>query len=249
MIRDRVLEELWETAPRGNDVVDPEVVTRLPPAAQRYLLHALAPGARLAHAARLHMSGTIRLDDTWCPFEAVQVLRWDRGFVWKASVRRGGLPVIGSDRWVDGEGSMKWRLLGIIPVMTADGPDITRSAAGRLHIETMWLPSVLLDSNVQWLSRDGLHPEAVIRAHDEESHIELAIDDRGRVRTGQLSRWGSPEGRELHYVDFGAIVEDEATFEGITIPTKLRIGWFFGTPRFEEEGEFFRVTVDRVEFR
>jgi hypothetical protein len=50
-------------------------------------------------------------------------------------------------------------------------------------------------------------------------------------------------------VDFGSIVEEEATFDGITIPSKLRIGWFFGTPRVEEEGALFRVTVDRVEFR
>jgi hypothetical protein len=34
-----------------------------------------------------------------------------------------------------------------------------------------------------------------------------------------------------------------------TALSTLRIGWFFGTPRFEEEGEFFGVTLDRVEFR
>ena len=44
-------------------------------------------------------------------------------------------------------------------------------------------------------------------------------------------------------MDFGGIIEEEGTFCGYTIPTRLRIGWYFGTERFESEGEFFRVTI------
>jgi len=43
-----------------------------------------------------------------------------------------GLPVVGYDRLSSGTAQMRWRLLGLLPVMTAAGPDITRSAAGRL---------------------------------------------------------------------------------------------------------------------
>lgn len=74
---------------------------------------------------------------------------------------------------------MRWEPLGLIPVATAERADISRSALGRVQIEAMWLPTVLL--------------------------------------------------------------------EGITIPTQLRVGWFFGSERFETEGEFFRVTVDHGE--
>ena len=52
-----------------------------------------------------------------------------------------------------------------------------------------------------------------------------------------------------HYVDFGGIIEEEGTFCGYTIPTRLRIGWYFGTERFESEGEFFRVTIDDAIYR
>jgi hypothetical protein len=50
-------------------------------------------------------------------------------------------------------------------------------------------------------------------------------------------------------VDFGGIVEAESAFEGYTIPTGLRVGWYVGTPRFDRDGEFFRVTIDSALFR
>jgi hypothetical protein len=250
MARDHVLEDLWKTAPPASRPFDPSLVMHLPPAARRYFLHALSPGVKLAHAAHLRMHGTLRLGKEWQVFRAEQVLSWDRGFVWKARVG-GALPIVGSDRWVDGEGSMRWRLLGIVPVMTADGPDISRSSAGRLQLESMWLPAVLLDPDVEWMQDDDdAHAEVVVRAHGEESHIELDVDDRGMPLHAMIGRWGNPEGGEFHPAPFGIIVEDEGTFDGITVPTKIRAGWFFGTERFEQPGgEFFRAVVDHIDFR
>ncbi|MCY7393421.1 MAG: hypothetical protein LH647_18575, partial [Leptolyngbyaceae cyanobacterium CAN_BIN12] len=72
-----------------------------------------------------------------------------------------------------------------------------------------------------------------------------------------FSRWGNPDGRECHYIDFGGIAEASKTFDGYTIPTELRAGWFFGSERFdlparvrfESEGEFFRCTIDKAIYR
>ena len=50
-------------------------------------------------------------------------------------------------------------------------------------------------------------------------------------------------------MDFGGGIEAKATFGRHTIPTRVPVGWFFGSPRFEAEGEFFRVTIDDVTFQ
>jgi hypothetical protein len=63
------------------------------------------------------------------------------------------------------------------------------------------------------------------------------------------SRWGNPEGAEFDHVNFGAIAEEERTFDGYTIPAQLRVGWYFGSDRFESEGEFFRVTIENAIYR
>jgi hypothetical protein len=81
------------------------------------------------------------------------------------------------------------------------------------------------------------------------TEMELAIDEQGRPKTVQLPRWGNPEGKAFRYEDFGGIVEEEDTFHGYTIPTLLRVGWYVNTPRFETDGEFFRVRIDEVTYR
>lgn len=194
------------------------------------------------------MHGEIKLQ-RWLPFTAEQVIVWDRAFIWSATVCMFGMPIRGSDRLVDGEGAMRWRLFGIIPVMTASGPDITRSAAGRIACEAVWLPSVLCADDVSWTTPDSSHLHARFTAHGDTAELELVVDERGRLETVKLPRWGNPEDAEFHYVNFGAIVEEENTFDGYTIPTRLRIGWHFGTDRFESEGEFFRATIDDATYR
>lgn len=242
------LDELWDSAASSERTFQPEQVARLGEPVRRYLEHAIAPGTQLARAVRLHMHGEIKLQ-RWLPFTAQQVIVWDRGFIWSASVRMFGLPIRGSDRLVDGQGAMRWKLFGLIPVMTASGSDITRSAAGRVASEAVWLPSVMCGDDVSLTAADSGQLQARFKAYGETLQLELVIDDRGRLKTIRLPRWGNPEGAQFNYVNFGAFVESERTFGGYTIPTRLRAGWHFGTDRFESEGEFFRATIDDATYR
>ncbi|WP_205627134.1 DUF6544 family protein [Sandaracinus amylolyticus] len=246
-MRDRVLEELWDDAvPRGAGF-DARAVAQLPPAAQRYLRHAIARGTPLAHAVRLAMHGEIKLGGAWSAFEAEQVIHAARGFVWRARVRMKGLPVRGSDRWVDGAGALDWRLLGVIPVARASGVDVSRSAAGRAQAEAIWLPSIL--TGAEWHARDDAHADAEIAIHGESGRIDYTIDAHGALREIVFDRWGDPDATGTSSTfPFGGVIEDERTFEGFTIPSRVRVGWFFGTPRWEE-GEFFRVTIDDATYR
>jgi len=64
-------------------------------------------------------------------------LRPDRTYIWAATT-----------------GEMPWRLLRLIPVMTAVGPDITRSACGRLAGEIALIPTAF--RHATWTPGD--HP-------------------------------------------------------------------------------------------
>jgi hypothetical protein len=242
------LDGLWNRAPAGQRAFHPDQLVRLPEAARHYLQHAIAPGAPLASAVRLRMHGQIKLG-AWLPFTAEQVIRWGHGMIWSATVRRNGLPIRGFDRLLNGEGRMRWKLFGIIPVMTASGPDITRSAAGRLMAELLWLPSVLSADEMSWAEQDALHPRVRLSVQGEEAQLALTINQKGQLQTFSLPRWGNPGGAPFGYAEFGGVAEEESTFQGYTIPTRLRIGWYFGSDRFEPEGEFFRVTVDHTAYR
>lgn len=245
------LDDLWKSAVSGGKTFQPELLNDLPPPARRYLEHAIAPGTQLASAVRLQMHGEIKLKN-WLPFKAQQVICWERGLIWSATAWMNGLPIVGSDRLIDGSGAMQWKLLGLFPVMTASGSDITRSGIGRLQAESVWLPSVFCGDDVSWASTDlsdldSIHSSYLVQG--ERSELDFTVDRTGRLKTVKLPRWGNPEGSEFHYLDFGGMMEEEATFCGYTIPTQLRIGWHFGTDRFESEGEFFRCTIDHAVYR
>lgn len=242
------LEELWESTPPSESVFQADQLVGLPDVVQRYLNHAIAPGTKLASAVRLRMHGEIKLRG-WLPFTAEQVICWRRGFIWRAAVRMNGLPVWGSDRLVDSVGGMRWKLLGLFPVMTASGADITRSTVGRMLAELVWLPSVLCQRDVSWTTPDAVHAHASLTLFGESTDLILTIDNQGQLESVKLRRWNNPEGAEFHYVDFGGLVEAEGTFGGYTIPTCLFVGWHFGSERFESEGAFFRVTIDQAIYR
>jgi hypothetical protein len=195
------------------------------------------------------MHGEIKLG-RWLPFSAEQVIHSEREFIWGATVRLLGVPIVrGFDRLVDGEGAMRWKLLGVIPVVTGSGPDITRSATGREEAESLWLLLVLVRREVRWTALDSRHAAVTLSGRPDAAPVEFAIDSNGRLESVKMQRWGNPGGGAFRLVDFGGLMETEGTFGGYTIPTRVRVGWYFGSPRFESDGEFFRATIDDATYR
>jgi hypothetical protein len=115
---------------------------RGPAIVQEYLAHAVAAGTPLASAVRLRMHGSIKLK-RWRKFRAEQVIVRERGMIWRARVRVRAFTIRGEDRFLDGEATMNWKILGVLPLLRAAGADVTRSAAGRVAAEAIWLPSML----------------------------------------------------------------------------------------------------------
>jgi hypothetical protein len=245
------LEDLWEFQPTVPLTVtfDPTSLNALPPLARRYLGWAIAPHTPLASAVRLQMHGTIKLGSKWHRFTGEEVIRWQRGMIWRATTWMQGLPIFGSDRLVDGQGEMRWKLLGLLPVMQASGADVARSGAGRVQGEAVWLPSVLCQPEIVWTEVNDSQLQADFTAFGEPAHLTLTLNAQGAIQQVALQRWGCPKGGDYHYDTFGVIAEASGTFEGYTIPTQIRAGWFLGTDRFETEGEFFRCTIDQASYR
>jgi hypothetical protein len=244
------LDQLWDAEPaHPMRRFEPGMIEGMPAAARRLLGNAIEPGAPLYQAIRLHMRGEIKLG-SWRPFEAEQVIRWGRGLIWQAKTKFGMVSISGHDAIIDGVGEMRWRLAGLIPVMCAEGRDISRSAANRLELESTLLPSALLDEDVRWLpDDDDSIARAQVHVGVDTDEINVAVDDEGNMRSAWMTRWGNPEGGDFHEVPFGVFLSEPKRFSGYAISTRIRAGWYFGTPRFETEGEFFRAEILAAELR
>jgi TusA-related sulfurtransferase len=215
----------------------------LPGPVRRYLTAAIVPGTPLATAARLRMRGHIKVG-RWLPFHAQQTLDPHRGFQWTA--RAAGV-ISGSDRYAGGRGELRWKLLGLIPLMHADGPNVSRSAAGRAAAEAIWVPTALLPRfGVDWSAADERHLTARSRIDSLEIKVHYLLDGAGRLQSMVFDRWGDPDATGtwgLH--PFGGEVTAHATFSGLSVPSAGRFGWFFGTDRWDQ-GEFFRYQITEL---
>jgi hypothetical protein len=222
----------------------PSMVADLPEAARRWLTHAVAPGTLLVDAVEIQMHGEIRLG-RWRAFTATQALVPGAGYVWAARTRIGVIPVRGYDSFADGQGEMRWRALGFVPVSSAVSADVTRSAAGRLAAESVLLPPCLVSA--EWspgLDRDS----AVFRplgCRSEGNDVTIAVAPDGRLRRVSMQRWGNPDGGAFAAHTFEVIFDATHRAGGIAIPDGIRAAWVDDDGRRQE---FFRACVDRATF-
>jgi hypothetical protein len=207
---------------------------------RRYLAHALCEGAPLADGARFAMKGRIKVG-LWLPFTAGQ--EGDgRSFAWRARVGAGPLALLTVvDRFADGAGSTEGRLLGRVRLFRADGPDTSRSAAGRAALESIFVPAGLLpERGVTWRAESD---ERIVAAWDvppERPEVRMHIDARGAVVTASAMRWGDTGHGGHGYVPCGCEVHAEARFGDVVVPSRFTVGWWFGTPRY---APFFEAEI------
>jgi hypothetical protein len=222
-------------------------VADLPEPVRRWLTHAVDEGTPLARSVRLRMHGEIFLG-RWAGFSADQRLSIDGGFVWAATARPFGLPVRGFDRWTRGTGEMRWRLLGLLPVASAKGEDVTRSAAGRHAGELLVaLPTAALSSEVRWRSLDADHAVASVAGAGGTHEVTVTVADDGTLTELVMRRWG-PLGRGSYgELPFGATLHGEIDAGGMRVPRRITAGYHYGSDRWPE-GQFIRWTVDGVRF-
>jgi hypothetical protein len=232
--------------PPAAERFDPASLDGLPEPARRYLTAAIAPGTPLSRSARLTMEGRMRLKGDWLPMRATQTISAD-GFVWDAEVDRRGVHVRAWDTLGPDGGRMRVWLMGVLPVVRAGGADVTRSAAGRVAAERVWLPTALLPgAGVTWEALDADTARARMELAGEAVALDLRVDADGRPTAVRLLRWGDPDRTGTYGpLPFGGDLEGARTFGGITIPTRIRAGWGYGTGTY---APFFDVTVTGADF-
>jgi hypothetical protein len=69
----------------------------------------------------------------------------------------------------------------------------------------------------------------------------------GKLLKLSLPRWrNQTEDGSYNYIPFGGEFQQEKTFGGFTIPSRINAGWWLGTDHYLE---FFRATVEQAGLR
>lgn len=226
---------------------DPGTVDDLPEPARRFLTAAIPDGAPLSTGVELEMTGRIKLG-IWLPFTARQILRVGAGSVWAPTVGGRIIRFVGADSFGPSGGHMQFRFHDRIPVINAGGPDVDRSAAGRLAAETAaWLPQALTpQAGAGWKPIGGHSATVVLPGPDGPVDVDLTIDSNGRLTDIDLERWNG-SAKPPAYQPFGATITSSFDTDGIRIAGTGSVGWARNTPK-QHDAVFFDYRIIAARF-
>lgn len=225
----------------------------LPAPAARYLRAVLRDGEPIPRQVRIDWAGEFNLGkpgaDRWVPFTARQdFVPAVPGFVWEARMRMLGLTVDVRDSFVDGEGAMLGRLLGLATVVDRHGGDDLAVAALQRYLgEAIWLPAALLPAaGVHWQAIDAQRAQATIEAGAVSATLEFRFGADGWVESVYADARSYDDGRNPpSQHPWQARVLRYGEVDGATVPVEAVVEWLLPTGAFAYwRGRPLRIAVD-----
>jgi hypothetical protein len=228
-----------------------EEIADLPPPVQRYFRAVLSEGQRPVRAVKLIHEGTFNLgtsDERWLPFVSNQVVVTSPpGFDWDAKVRMGpGASVFVHDAYLDGEGILLAKLLGLVSVADLRGtPEMAQGELLRFLAEAPWYPTSLLPSQgVTWEAVGDRSARATLKDKGTRVSMTFTFDERGLIETGRTEGRFRAVGDAMvptpWRIRLGAYQEED----GMRIPTEGEVGWEL-PDRYQP---YWRGKITRISF-
>jgi hypothetical protein len=202
-----------------------------PPAARRWLEAALeavqVPTGANPGPTRLHVRGSICREPggRWMDWEGYQSFEADGlGFRWQARLRLARLAWVDAEDRLDVEGGYGGaRLLGVIPIGSARGPEVTRSQLVRYLAELAFVPLVASGTQgLAWLADGEDAFTLAAPGVDADAIVRITVDDAGDIRAARSPDRPRDHGRtgylhEPYRLEFDS---HERLASGVRIPLR-----------------------------
>lgn len=221
----------------------------LPEPVGRYFDGVLADGQPIVRTTRLRQRGEFRLggaDAGWRPLAATQyVTTQPPGFVWDATIDVFPLlPVRVIDLYKRGEGILRARLLGVVPVASeGPSPEMNEGELVRYLAEAVWFPTALLPSQgVEWDAIDDRSARATLEHGGVTASLVFHFDDQDRIVRVTADRYRQEDDS---YVPWTGYFREYEERHGVQIPTAAEVEW--GLP--ERELPYWRATIEEITYR
>lgn len=227
-------KRLIEIMSKENPSVKPEKVSfenfdKLPALVARYFRLVLKDGQPIIKTAQIKQKGEFFLNENWIPFEATQYYSTNpHAFVWDAAMSMNPLlNVRVRDAFVDGEGSMKAKILSLFTVADAEKKTELNSAALQRYLaEAAWFPTALLPSeNLVWSEIDENRALATLTESGTTVSLEFRFNKAGEItEVFSPARFREVEGEFLETPWLGRF-RNYKERNGMLIPTVGEVEW------------------------
>jgi len=222
-------------------------VPGLPEPVQRYLRYAQVMGKEPIRTVRLKQEGVMRTQpgQKWLPFVAQQYFATTPpAFLWHATMRL--FPFVwisATDRFSEGHGNLRIKLLSVIPMGNARGPEMDQSELQRYLAETIWFPTAWLSDTIEWQATNAYSVKAIMHASGVTAPVVLHVNEQGLPTHVTADRYKEEHGHYLLAPWSGQCYEYQEV-DGIRIPTRIEITWHLASGAFT----WFRCKITEIEY-
>ena len=206
-----------------------DMLDGLPMPVQNWLLNCGIVGKSRIHTLRLRQKGFMRSkpeEKSWSPMQAEQYFAIDEpSFIWKANMAM--MPMISisaRDKYVDGKGEMKIKILSLIPIANSKGPKVDQGTLQRYLAEICWFPSAALSPYIRWQELDPGSAKATLTYKGISGSLVFHFNESGDLMSCTGDRYMS-SGSNASLENWEVRSTEHRVMDGIRIPVKAEITW------------------------
>lgn len=166
-----------------SDCTREDQIRTLPAPIQRYLAYAQVVDKEPIRTVHLKQKGDMRQQpgQKWIPLVAEQYFTTTpHAFLWHGSMRP--FPffwMTGTDRFSGGHGTMRIKLLSVIPIPLARGPKMDQGELQRYLGEIIWFPTAWLSNDIAWQAIDDHSAQATLHEPGITGSVVLHVNEQG----------------------------------------------------------------------
>lgn len=221
-------------------------LANVPPIVEKWLRRSHLLDKNPITSAYFVQSGEMRMspEGKWTPFEARQWTRTeDAGFIWLAEVLAPmGITITARDNYAEGKGNMLIKLLSLVPIDNAKGPELDQGAMLRYLGELVWYPTAALSDYIAWEGINDTTAKAIMRYGESTAEALFFFNAQGDVVRVEADRYYHQKGGsslERWVIHLEGVKE----CEGIAVPARASIHWKL------KEGDYHWYKVEVKEIR
>jgi hypothetical protein len=229
------------------EIFTEEDLTDLPVPVQNWLRQSGVIGREKIRVVRLKQEGKMKIkpDGKWLSAEAEQYFTTaEPAFIWQVKVNLFPfVGFVGRDKYENGSGNMLIKLLSLIPVVNADGPEIDQATLLRYLGEMIWFPTAAVSDYIDWEAVDDTSAQATMSYGGITASAVFEFNDQGEVVEFRCQRYYTGSG-ESSLEDYIARVGGYREFAGRKIPARGEAVWQL------ESGEYsyYQFEITEVDY-
>jgi hypothetical protein len=220
-------------------------VLAMPTCMQSYLKYAQVVGKEPVRTVHLAQKGYMRQkpEQKWIPFVAEQYFSTTpQAFLWHGTMRP--FPffwMTGTDRFSGGHGTMRIKLLSVIPLPLSKGPKMDQGELQRYLGEIIWFPTAWFSDAIEWHAIDEHSVQATLREPGVTGSVAMHVNEQGQLTLVTAERY---MGKEGILTPWSIQLDGYREAGGMRIPTAFEVTWHPASGDFT----WFRGQLTEIEY-